>query len=109
MLRRRKTYLFHMKQILLIPLATLTLAACQPDKPEPPVSKNQTVGQSSSKCDAANLQHLVGKSETALHMMNFAGDTRTIQHDSAVTMDHKPDRLNFVIGKDGKIARIYCG
>lgn len=98
-----------MKHFLVMPLAVLTLSACQSDVTEPPVSKNQTVAEGQDVCGATELQHLVGKPETTLHMMKFAVETRTIQHNSAVTMDHRPDRLNFLIGEDGNIARVYCG
>ena len=36
-------------------------------------------------------------------------DARIIGPDTAVTMDHRPDRLNIEVNGSGIIERVYCG
>ena len=60
-------------------------------------------------CGAVTLQSLVG---TPVGDFNFDAldvAVRIIPPNSAVTMDHRPDRLNVETDADGVILRIACG
>jgi len=72
------------------------LAGCTTEEPAP-------VG-----CTAADLQDLVGQSETVLATMKFAVPLRVIHPGDMVTMDFQPNRLNFHIDDSGKIEKIEC-
>lgn len=60
-------------------------------------------------CGAADLQYLVGQSETVLQTMKFAGPVRIIRPGMAVTMDYSESRLNINIDKAGMISGVNCG
>ncbi|NBD30972.1 MAG: hypothetical protein GVY31_13155 [Alphaproteobacteria bacterium] len=60
-------------------------------------------------CGAAPHAALVGQDATALERVLIIGPVRVIRPGMAVTMDYRPDRINFEIGQDGRIVRIYCG
>ncbi|WP_084861869.1 I78 family peptidase inhibitor [Salibaculum halophilum] len=83
---------------LLLGLATCDLAA----PPGVPASDADT-------CGAADHAGLVGQDATALERVLILGPVRVIRPGMAVTMDHRPDRINFSISEAGRITRIYCG
>jgi len=85
--------------ITAIPL--LLLAACQAAGTAPPQVEDQ--------CGAANRQQLLGKPAAGLDTTKLPKRTRVIHPNTAVTMDHRPDRLNVHVGEDGKISRVDCG
>ncbi len=60
-------------------------------------------------CRASELQYLVGKPGVLLDGMRFSQDVRVIQPGVAVTMDLKPDRLNFWLNDRDVIERVTCG
>lgn len=83
----------------------LVLAACQPTKAPADGRK----GPSTETCGADALQRLVGQDRSVLVTMTFATTVRVIEQGKPVTMDYSESRLNIAIGKDGRIARAYCG
>ena len=42
-------------------------------------------------------------------MVEPSADLRHILPDTQVTMDFRPDRVNFKVNEDGRIAEITCG
>nr|WP_255697333.1 I78 family peptidase inhibitor [Sinirhodobacter sp. WL0062] len=72
------------------------LAGCAPEEPAP------------AGCTAADLQDLIGQSETVLASMKFAVPLRVIHPGDMVTMDFRPNRLNFHVDASGKIEKIDC-
>lgn len=89
-------------------VALLGLVACMPEGGAgsgagggmPPVE---------DACGAAGLQQMVGQPASALDTMRFAQPMRVIRPGQAVTMDYNAERLNFAVGEDGRITRVYCG
>jgi hypothetical protein len=63
------------------------------------------------RCGASSssYQSLVGRNKSYLSDMLLPTGARVIQPGMAVTADYSAERLNIDIGKDGRIARIWCG
>lgn len=60
-------------------------------------------------CRASGSQGLVGQSSAVLAAMTFPIGTRVIYPDTAVTTDFNPERLNIVVGRNGRIEAVTCG
>jgi len=83
-------------------IAALTIApACQPSEEDAVEAKDS--------CGAAGYQSAVGTPHEAHDFTDPDRPVRIIPPNSAVTMDHRPDRLNIDIDEDGVITRIWCG
>ena len=72
-------------------------------EPEPSVPPSQSEG-----CRSEELSKLLWRPEAALSEVSLK-NTRVIRPGMAVTMDFRPSRTNVVIGKSGRIERVYCG
>lgn len=86
-------------------LSIAALAACTPlterAPPLPPPEQDQ--------CAAGQYAELVGQDATALERVLILGQVRVIRHGTAVTMDYRPERINFVIDPANTIESIRCG
>ena len=84
----------------------LSVAGCTPlplfDPLPVPVETEDT-------CGATELAGLIGQDASALERVLLLQPVRVIQPGMAVTLDYGPDRINFEIDADNRIARIYCG
>ncbi|KJZ18700.1 I78 family peptidase inhibitor [Loktanella sp. S4079] len=85
----------------IIPFFVL-LAACAPAAPTLP-----TVTEDS--CNANTYSDLIGQDATALEKVLILGMVRVIRPDDMVTMDFRPERINFRIDDSEKISAIRCG
>ncbi len=95
------------KEILRVTMsAALLLTACKPAPADLVMTNSIPVADA---CGAADLQTLVGKSQTVLRSQRFGPSVRIIKPGIAVTMDYRTDRMNIEINTGGKIARVYCG
>ena len=100
-----------LRSALLSAPLSLALSACQseaparvPPPPQPPEE---------DACGASRLGRFVGK-ESSLVMAEIASSAagrpiRTVRPGDAVTMDHRPDRLNVELDTRGRITRLRCG
>ena len=92
----------------LIPaIALLTLAACEPG-PAPP-SGPPLPPPDADSCGAATHADLVGQDVTALERVLILGQVRVIRPGDTITLDFRPERINFEIDAEDRIARIFCG
>lgn len=82
-------------------VGAMALAACKPDQSPPP--------DRVESCGAEALQHLVGQPQAALEDETISAPTRILPPGSAMTMDHRPERLNVDIDDTGTILRLWCG
>ncbi|QGX99606.1 hypothetical protein EI983_15565 [Roseovarius faecimaris] len=84
-------------------LCGLLLAGCmQTTAPAPAPDPDDS-------CGKAMFADLVGE-PAANHSFDAApGDVRVIYPGQAVTMDHRPDRLNVDVNRNGDIGRLWCG
>lgn len=92
-----------MKQVAILFLMTTT--ACQ----ETDISSGESPEIASDICGASEFQGLIGQDPSVLETYTFDDLYRIFSWDSAVTMDHRPERLNILIGKTGTIENVYCG
>jgi hypothetical protein len=60
-------------------------------------------------CGASGFQGLVGQTGEIARMLELDQTVRIIPPDSAVTMDFRPDRINFELDAEGRIAAVRCG
>ncbi|PWG18436.1 I78 family peptidase inhibitor [Salibaculum griseiflavum] len=77
------------------------LTACS--QPDPAVAPDQ------DSCGAASQGALLGQDATALERVLIMRPVRVIRPGMAVTMDFRPDRINFEISEQNRITRVYCG
>ena len=100
-----------MRLILALPML---LAACVASAPSPstgpvaPPSGSYPTGLDNT-CDGERYGPLVGQDATALERVLIMGLVRVVRPGSVVTQDYRPERINFEIGADNRIARITCG
>ena len=90
-----------MLRLVFLGIGAVALAACHPEAETPP--------EMAESCGAEALQHLVGQPRSAFESQNIDAPTRILPPGSAMTMDHRPDRLNVDLDEDGRISRIWCG
>ncbi|MFC3570505.1 I78 family peptidase inhibitor [Paracoccus sp. TOH] len=86
---------------LLAPLCALT--ACVPA--DPPATAPQPAPDG---CKAAQFRGLIGQPRGVLEAMTLPQGSRIIGPRDPVTADFRAERINFEIGKDGRIAKIGC-
>jgi len=60
-------------------------------------------------CGVGSVRWLIGQPESSIASINISGPVRVVPVDGAVTMDNVPNRKNFILDVDGRIARITCG
>ena len=77
-------------------------AATTPSAPSVPPPGSDT-------CSAAPYSDLVGQDATALERVLIMRPVRVIRPGMVITMDFRPQRINFEIGTDSRIRRVYCG
>ncbi len=91
--------------ICLVAPAVLALAACQPK-----TAKNPVLDRSDyNACGASAYSDRVGKNHKAYDFSAPNRPVRILGPDTAMTMDHRIDRLNVDIDAAGRITRIWCG
>lgn len=59
-------------------------------------------------CNASQYAALIGEDATALERVLLLGQVRVIRQNQAVTMDFRPERINFNVGSDNRIRSISC-
>jgi hypothetical protein len=78
----------------------LALSACVA-APPPPDPENA--------CGAAGFQGLVGQSGQIARLLVLDQPVRVIPPNSAVTMDYRPERINFDLDAADRITAVRCG
>lgn len=72
--------------------------------PEGPDSATHT-----TTCASTLYQRLVGQPIGEVHQASLPRPLRVYGQHDMVTQDHRPERLNIVVGSDDHISRVYCG
>ncbi|MFQ1699352.1 I78 family peptidase inhibitor [Loktanella agnita] len=81
----------------------ILLAGCSvvPEHAVPPPAEDT--------CNASAHADLIGQDAKALERRLILGPVRLVRPGDMVTMDFRPERINFEIGQDEIIASIRCG
>jgi hypothetical protein len=62
-----------------------------------------------SRCPADAYQVLLGQQASEIDRASLPAPHRVYGVGDAVTMDYRVDRLNIVVGADGRVAEVKCG
>ena len=84
------------------------LAACGGGVNEAQPSGPMLPAPSEDSCNANQYASLIGQDATALERVMILGQVRVIRPGQAVTMDFRPERINFNIDANNLIAGISC-
>lgn len=106
-----------MHPLILLPLLSLTLAACVMEAPMPmpapgpgPGPKpDPTVYSDLSQCGGNALHALVGLPATSLPDRGSWGALRVVKPGMMVTMDYSATRLNVQVDDADRIVALRCG
>jgi predicted component of type VI protein secretion system len=60
-------------------------------------------------CGGAQYGGLIGRDATVLEGVLILRQVRVLRPDTIMTMDYRAERLNFQVGEDGTLTRIFCG
>lgn len=60
-------------------------------------------------CGGAQYGGLIGRDATVLEGVLILRQVRVLRPNSMMTMDYRAERLNFQVGEDGTLTRIFCG
>ncbi|QYX56176.1 hypothetical protein K1T73_14070 [Roseovarius sp. SCSIO 43702] len=93
-----------MRSVLLAGAALMALSACQTGEDD-----SDATGPEQDACGASQYADRIGTDHEQYDFTAPDRPLRIIPPDSAVTLDHRPERLNVDIDEDGKITRIWCG
>ncbi|MGJ8611347.1 MAG: I78 family peptidase inhibitor [Octadecabacter sp.] len=90
---------------LIAPFFVLTACATPapplPDRPALPPTARDT-------CGASEYGALIGQDATALEQVLIMRQVRVIRPGQPVTMDLRPERINFDVAADNRITSIHC-
>lgn len=88
-------------------IAAVFMAGCATAQPaEPPQTPEEASAQDT--CGMARFRHLIGTDASAIDRSTLPPRTRIITPDMAVTMDFSAERLNIMVGTDGKVGSMRC-
>lgn len=65
--------------------------------------------QEEDACGASGFQGLVGQSGEIARMLELDQPVRVIPPNTPVTMDYRPERINFELDGNDRIAVVRCG
>lgn len=88
-------------------ILVLSVAACAQT---PPASPPQTAEDATAQdtCGAARFASLVGSPAAQIDRATLPARTRIITPDMMVTQDFSPERLNIIVGTDGRVGSLRC-
>ena len=98
---------------LIAALACLALAGCA-DRVGGPAGPSEARGEAvptgvDNSCGGRRYGSLVGKDAAVLETVLILEPVQVIRPGSVSSQTYLPERINFVVGTDGRIARITCG
>lgn len=74
----------------------------------PAAPTNQAEATAQDTCGAAAFASLVGTMASAIDQATLPAGTRVITPDMMVTQDFSAQRLNIMVGTDGKVGSLAC-
>lgn len=88
--------------------AALALAACTHAPPAAEAPQNPEEATQADTCGMAAYQRFVGGPVSAIDRATLPPGTRVITPEMAVTMDFRAERLNIMVGTDGRVGSLRC-
>lgn len=95
---------------------TLSACAVLPDREgpgevhSPEIDVSQVVeDEASVDCPAEQYQVIVGQPFAEVHVSSLPRPHRVYGESDMVTMDYRPDRMNIVVGDNGRVIEVKCG
>lgn len=82
----------------------VALAACA--SAEPPQNPDEATAQDT--CNMARYRSLVGQDAGTIDRSRLPARTRIITPDMMVTQDFSAERLNIMVGTDGRVGSLRC-
>lgn len=61
------------------------------------------------RCAVAQYRALIGRPIEEIDVASLPRPLRVYPAGSRITMDHRPERLNVVVGPDGRVVKVKCG
>ena len=91
-------------------LSALTLLAACAAPETPPAAASQTAEEATraDACGASRYAHLIGTPADQIDRASLPPRTRVITPDMMVTMDFSAERLNIIVGTDGRVGSLRC-
>lgn len=87
----------------------LLLAACASgEAPGAITPQNAEEATAQDTCGMARFNHLIGTQASAIDQSTLPPRTRVITPDMMVTMDFSAERLNVIVGTDGRVGSLRC-
>ncbi|TRO91476.1 hypothetical protein FKB34_13370 [Glycocaulis profundi] len=85
--------------------------AAQPpaDPMDDPMAGDPAMDMDADACGATEYQAWIGTNVADIDEADLPEPNRVYVEGDAVTMDHRPDRLNIVTDADGNIVEVSCG
>jgi len=103
-------------RIAIAALALLATAACStgatpfggppPAANDPP--QNAEEATQADTCGMAAYQRFIGRPVSEIDRATLRAGTRVITPEMAVTMDFRAERLNIMVGTDGRVGSLRC-
>ncbi|MGE0045150.1 MAG: I78 family peptidase inhibitor [Hyphomonadaceae bacterium] len=84
----------------------LIAAACAPQAAPPPSAPG--TADNADTCGMANWRQLIGAEASTIDRSTLPLRTRVITPDMMVTQDYSAERLNIIVGTDGRVGSLRC-
>ncbi len=104
------------RKVMLIVLSGMLLWTCAtPGIPEKNVAEPGPAGveivenPKEPTCAAARHRSMVGRPIDEIDTAALPKPLRVYPAGSRITMDHRPKRMNVVVGPDGRVVKVRCG
>lgn len=86
----------------------LALAACTTPAGEPSMPQTADEATNADACGASRFIGLIGTPADQIDQASLPPRTRIITPDMMVTQDFSPERLNIIVGTDGRVGSLRC-
>jgi len=94
--------------LVLAPVIVWSMSELPADPPRdamPPVAEED----SGMECDADAFAYLIGEPRETVEALDIPQPVRIIPEGAMVTMDFRPERINFDLNAEGRVIRVRCG
>ncbi|MGE0739698.1 MAG: I78 family peptidase inhibitor [Hyphomonadaceae bacterium] len=98
-----------MRAIVSAALLALALSADGHAEPAPAaLRRSDPFVVSGDACGASRYAHLLGREFVTLHQASLPAQTRIVNAHMVSTLEYRPERLNLILGGEGRVIVIGC-